>query len=153
VRWLPELHEMEPPNYPTTEPPKSVEVGMPLKPTPHSRRTALLLALLLLPAVVPLRAQEPVQKKPVPDNAAQGQAEATIVELFAAKFKEAKADKEAARDLAAHMLQRSLATEDDDPLRYMGLKLSADLAARAGDHALALQAIGELTRSFQVDTI
>jgi hypothetical protein len=117
------------------------------------RRAAALTAAVLLLAAPPLAAQGPGAKKAVPDNATLGQAEAVIVELFAAQFKDARADKGAARDLAARLLDRSRATDDDDGLRYMGLKLAGELASRGGDPVTALEAVEELARSFKVDTL
>jgi DNA-binding beta-propeller fold protein YncE len=116
------------------------------------RRTAALLAALLLTATLPLGAQPP-EKKAVPDNATLGQAEATILDLFGPAFKDAKTDKNAAQKLAGHLLARSLATDDDDGLRYMGLKMASELAARAGDNATALEAVEELAKGFKVDTL
>src|SRR5213079_2192286 len=65
----------------------------------------------------------------------------------------AKTDKTAARALAAELLAQGKATRDDDRLQYMALKLASELAAAAGDNSTALEAIGELAKSFKIETI
>ena len=44
-------------------------------------------------------------------------------------------------------------TNDDDALQFVALKLAGELAATAGDHAPALEAVGCSAKSFQVDTL
>ena len=66
---------------------------------------------------------------------------------YASQFKAARGDKATARDLAQELLTQGKATRDDFKLRFMALKLASELAAGAGDNALALEAISELNQS------
>ncbi len=124
--------------------------------TPLSPGVALLAAVvaaLVLALVAPTGGQQPVKKRPAPDAAALGQAEAVLAELFATKLKEALKDKAVARELADYLLTRARITHDDDALRFAGLKRASELAAQGGDNAAALEAVEELARSFTVDTL
>ncbi len=125
--------------------------------SPSLRRIAALFAAVaavsLLLAVVPMDAQEPGLKKNVPSAEDQGKAEATISKLFAARFKEALTDKAAAQSLGGELLSQGKMEKDDDHLQFMALKLASELFARAGDNTGALEAIGELSKLFKVDTV
>jgi len=56
-------------------------------------RAILVTAALILTAALPTSADQPGEKKAVPDATALGKAEATVTRLFAAQLKEAKTDK------------------------------------------------------------
>ena len=110
--------------------------------------TTLLLALAL-----PLSAQEPVQRKTVPDAKTLSKAEATITKLFAAKFKEAKTNKTVAQALANELLAQGKATKDDDKLAIRGPEIGQRTGRprrrphhRAGGH----RGTGQ---SFKTDTL
>jgi hypothetical protein len=110
------------------------------------------LAMTLLPAPA---AQEPgpEQKKDAPPAAAQAKAEALLTKLYAARLQTAATDRKIAQALAAELLAQGRATKDDDALRFVALRMAADLAARAGDGGTALDAIEALAAAFRVDSL
>jgi hypothetical protein len=101
---------------------------------------------------VKFAAQEPTAKSPVPGKEALAEAEAEIRSVFKTELAKVKDDPKAGKELANELLKQARKTTDSLALRFAGLALARDLAARAGDHATALDAIDELAASFQVNT-
>jgi formylglycine-generating enzyme required for sulfatase activity len=127
----------------------------------RSRSLRPFLALLLLMGVVlvlqdrllALGEGEAAEKSPEPNKTAQGKAESLIRDLFKAEYKKAQSDRAAAGELAALLLKEGKQTNDDPPLRFVALSQARDLAAQAGDIALGLEAIAELSKYFSIDTV
>lgn len=93
--------------------------------------------------------QEPA-RRPVPDAAAQKEAEKLIREVFKDDFaKKAPADKVA---LATKLIEQG-AGSTEDAAKFVLLREARDLAAGAGDPTVAFQALDALTKAFQVDAI
>jgi hypothetical protein len=103
---------------------------------------ALALTLGLLATV---RADD---RAPVPAAADVAKAEATVKELFKADYAKTKAAARAA--LAAKFLKDAGDTKEEPAARFVLLREARDLAAKAGDPALALQAADELVAQFKV---
>lgn len=101
-----------------------------------------LLALALVAGVALLGAQEPAGKRrPVPDTAAQAAALKLVNEIFGEDIAKAK-DPAAQSRLAAQLLGQARDSRKDDLAAAFVLSREArELAAAAGDHALAFQAI------------
>jgi formylglycine-generating enzyme required for sulfatase activity len=110
-------------------------------------------ALLLGHGLLALAQTDPPAKAPVPDRAAQDRAEAVITNLFKDRYEKAKTDAAAAGELATLLLKEGRATTDDPALRFAALSQARDLAARAGNIALALDAVADLTRFYAVDEL
>src|SRR5262245_24923639 len=89
------------------------------------------------------------KKSPVPAKTAQAKALDLINDIFKEDFAGAK-DPEARSKLAAFLLQQGKESRDDVANRYVLYREARDLAARAGDAALALTAIDEMARDFDV---
>jgi len=87
-------------------------------------------------------------RAPVPDAAAQANAEKLIHEVFG-NYAAAAAGTRAAT--AAKMLDQAAATQNDAAARYMLLKDSASLAAAAGDAATAMRGVATLNSLYDVD--
>ncbi len=89
---------------------------------------------------------------PVPDAAAQERATRTIKNLFKDEIDAAKSPA-AKIELAKNMLQRGIDTQDDPAGQYVLLRMARDGAVAQADPALALQAVDEIARSFQIDAL
>lgn len=101
-------------------------------------------ACLLLAAPFPQEA-----KRPIPDAAAQKDAEKLVREVFAADFaKKAPADQ---LSLARKLLDQGLQVKDEAAPRYVLLREAKTAASLGGDFELALQCVDELGRSFTGD--
>lgn len=106
--------------------------------------------LLLL---VVVSAQVPADTKaPVPDEAAQSAALATIGEVYAPEYEKAKAPVQKI-ELAKTLLKVGQATRDDPASRYVLFRVARDLAAEQGDLSLALDAIDQLDDHFDIDKL
>lgn len=92
------------------------------------------------------------KKPPVPDAAAQREAESEIRSLFAKEF--AAADN-AKRKLALSATLRKQAggTKNDPTARFVLYRLAGELAARAGDLAKGFAVIDRLARSYDVNPL
>src|SRR5262249_23073382 len=111
-------------------------------------RSLTLTAALL--AVAWAGSQPPADRSPVPDPATQARAEALVNKLYGAEYEKAKKDPAAALALAGTLLRESKATKDDPVLRFAALGQARELAAGAGDAAIALQAVDELVKHYPV---
>jgi WD40 repeat protein len=93
------------------------------------------------------------ERQPEPDKNAVAKKEATLKKMFKDDLAKAKNDTQAARDLAELLIREARQTTEDRALQYIALVYARDLAAQAGDTALALSAIQELTNNFTIDTL
>ncbi len=101
----------------------------------------------------PVRRPPSARKKPpVPDAAAQREAESEIRSLFAKKF--AAADN-AKRKLAlsATLQKQARGTKNDPTARFVLYRLAGELAARAGNLAKGFAVIDRLARSYDVNPL
>ena len=90
-----------------------------------------------------------VRRVPVPANAAVVEAEKLVREVFRADYaRRSPADRTA---LAEKLIRNAAETRDDPVARYVLLSEARDLAAAAGNVALAIQAIDELDRQYAID--
>src|SRR5262245_12649368 len=116
---------------------------------PGSLARLLALAAALF-AVAWAGSQPPADRSRIPDLSTQTRAEALVKKLYGAEYEEAKKDPAAALALAGTLLRESKATKDDPVLRFAALGQARDLAAGAGDAAIALQAVDELVKHYPV---
>ncbi|HKD35255.1 MAG TPA: hypothetical protein VKB78_00600, partial [Pirellulales bacterium] len=101
-----------------------------------------------------LAADEPAAAlmAPVPDAAAQEKALKTVKSLFKDEIDSAKTPA-AKIELAKTLLQRGIDTQDDPPGQFALLKIARDYAVAQSDVPLAIQAVDEIGRSFQIDAL
>jgi len=102
---------------------------------------------LFLILSAPFLSQE--ARSPVPDPAAQKDAEKVIRDVFKEDYAKRGAPDKLA--LARKLLDQALQTKDDLNSRFVLFREAEDLAVQAGSIDLALQAIGEWSRLFQID--
>jgi hypothetical protein len=95
---------------------------------------------------------EGAKKLPVPDQQAQARALNLINDIFKEDIALAK-EPEAKSKLAAYLLQQGRESKEFPANRYILFREARDLAARAGDAGLALQAVDELAREFDVNPL
>ena len=87
-------------------------------------------------------------KVAVPDSADQQKAEKTIKELFQAEYAKTKqADRLA---LANKLLMEADGSNDDPAAKYVLLRETRDIAAKAGDAGLAMTAADAMAATFDV---
>jgi hypothetical protein len=89
------------------------------------------------------------KKLAVPDAAALKEAEKLVRETFKDDY--AKKGPPARIALAKRLLQQGVETKDNDGASYVMLREAADLSALNGEASLALQAVSELAKRFQVN--
>ncbi len=127
-----------------------------LRPRPSRVPLLLLGAVLLLGPGLWALAQgnaAPQERAAEPDKAAQGKAETLIRNLFKAKYDKARDDPAAATALALSLLDEARATTDDPALQFVAYTHARQLAARAGNVHLALEALTELAKRYRVDAV
>jgi WD40 repeat protein len=93
----------------------------------------------------------PGVRKPAPDAAAQAKAEQVVREVFKAEY--AKASAADRLKLANRLLKEAADTKDDSAARFVLLREAADLAAKAGDPQLAMQAIDQTAEGFEAEVL
>jgi uncharacterized protein YjiK len=108
------------------------------------------LALVAVISTTFLEGGEPAKRRPVPDKAAQAKAQALVNDIFKEDIDKAK-DAEALSKLAATFLAQGRDAKDEDANRYVLLQEARTLAGRAGDSTLALAAVDELAKEFDVN--
>src|SRR5579864_5399313 len=91
-----------------------------------------------------------VKKAPIPPAPAQAKAEALIRELYEKEYAKAAKGVAARAQLAATFLQEGRDTSDYRAGRYVLFREARDLAAKAGDAPVALQAIADLAQDFAI---
>jgi choice-of-anchor C domain-containing protein len=119
-------------------------------------RTSLLFAFVvvaLAPTFSPVQSLGvgKAKKAPVPDVAAQEQAEKLIKKLFKKEY--AKEDPADLLALSAELLKQGKSTNDDPPARFVLFREAANLAARAGDPEAAFSSLAILAEEFELDTL
>jgi WD40 repeat protein len=125
----------------------------------HQQRLLTTLALAVLGLIVvigPTLSQQETRQggqQPLPDKAVLAKKEKTLTTMFKEELTKAKTDAQAGRDLADLLLREAKLTHEDPALRYIALIYARDLAAQAGDTAVALAAIEELAKYYTVDTL
>lgn len=92
------------------------------------------------------------KRLPVPDQAAQAKSLKLVLDVFMDDIAAAK-DAEARAKLAGNLLQQGRESKDDLANRFVLFREARDLAARAGEATLALQAVDELGREFDVSVL
>src|SRR5262249_47791126 len=125
------------------------------------QRSRIHLRLFLIPVVplalvlmAPALGQDKSGRKSAePDSAALGQAEALIVKLYKGEDLAAKTDQAAARALAAVLFKEAKLTTDDKDLQFAALGQVIQLAVQGGNVNLALSAIEEMGKLFNVDAV
>jgi WD40 repeat protein len=114
---------------------------------------AALFALLLLSALHgPGAAQDGDKKLPIPDKAAQKEADKTVLEIFKEDIDKAR-DAPARSKLAGVLLQQGRETTTDPAARYVLYVYARDLAAQAGDAPLTLLAVDEIAKVYDVPAL
>ncbi|MBI4586942.1 MAG: NPCBM/NEW2 domain-containing protein [Planctomycetes bacterium] len=99
----------------------------------------------------PAEPRQAAEKLPEPDASARKAAESALKEIFKGDYsKTGAADRQA---LARKLLQYGREEKGESAERYVCCRESADLAAKAGDFRTALEAIGDLDRSYRVDAL
>jgi WD40 repeat protein len=116
------------------------------------RRQVLALCAALPSALVLLAAfaQEPPARRPVPAAADQARALGQLRAKHKDAFEKASTDVKARQALAELLLDQARDHRDDAD-RFFCLREARDLAARAADMTLSLQAVAELARLYAVD--
>jgi hypothetical protein len=100
-------------------------------------------------AIVVLAADKTDERSAVPPAGDVAKADKLVKDIFKAEYAKTKqADR---LDLAAKLLQQASETKDDPAARYVLLREAGDVAARAGEAALAFQAADELIAAYQVN--
>jgi hypothetical protein len=92
------------------------------------------------------------EKQPIPDPAAQQNAQKLVQEVFGEELARAKSAPDRA-SLAGKMLHEAAVTNDNPASRYVLLTQALDMAAKAGDLKTAFAAIDEIDRGWNTDTI
>lgn len=87
----------------------------------------------------------------VPSDAAQGQAEKLIREIFKEEY--LVKTPAAQRKLAKKLLQQGLETNDDPISRYVLFREAGDLAARSGDVETVIRSADALIAGYQLDRL
>lgn len=116
----------------------------------RSRLCALCSALLLASVLFARPQEDPGKRTAVPGEPARARAEKLIREIFQEDIEAARSP-EAAAKLASTLLQQGKDRANDAAHRFELLRLARDLAARAGNAGLALAAVEELAREFDVN--
>lgn len=109
-----------------------------------------MLIALLLTWCSPPAAQEPTKKHAVPSEQAQAKSRDLIFDIFKEDVDSATTS-EAKSKLAAYFVQQGKESRDDWTNRYVLYIEAAALASAAGDAPLALAALDELGKHFDVD--
>jgi hypothetical protein len=96
---------------------------------------------------LPLTGGEPARLA-IPDAKAQAKIETLLQELFKDDYAKAQQDAASRARLAQTLLAEGRDTDDDRAGRFVLLREARDLAAAAGDTAIAFQAIEDLAKDF-----
>lgn len=111
-------------------------------------RVVLVVAAFLIGAGVTW-AQE---KTPVPDDAAQAKARELVREVYGKEYEAAKTPSERLA-LARRLLDAAAGVKGDPANHFVLLRTAKDVAVLAGDAETALEAVGQLVQTFEVDSI
>ena len=103
------------------------------------------------PGSAPTVVVPPRELVPVPPDAELKTAEAEIRDIFKIDYaKRASSDR---RTFARALLNQGRASEVGLPVRFILFQEAADIAARAGDPATALEAVAEAGKWFLIDSL
>ncbi len=91
-------------------------------------------------------------KAPVPQEAAQAKAQKLVLDIFGRDYEKATTNESKSR-LASTLLQQGKEVKDDAAVRFICFREARDLAAKAGDVNLAMLAIDEINRLYEVDAL
>lgn len=116
------------------------------------RRIASTLFILSLLLWQTLSAQPGSSKQSLPNEADQKRAMKLIADIFGEDYEKATTN-EAKTKLASTLLQQGKEVRDDDAVRYACFREARDLAAKGGDVSLAMVAVDEISRTFEVDPL
>src|SRR5262245_25179503 len=106
----------------------------------------LLWALLL---ALPHPGQD--KKASVPDATAQKEAEKVVREVFKEDYaKKTPADRQA---LARKLQMQGIETKDNPSFAFVLLREARDMAVQVGDSATAMEAVTELARRFEINSM
>ena len=91
-------------------------------------------------------AQEPGTTATTPTRRPWSSAEKLVKDVFRQEYASAKTDRAAGKELAATLLKQAkeIREQQDAAVRFVALREARDLAARAGDVAIAFHAVAEL---------
>jgi hypothetical protein len=135
-------------SLPASEPPKVPEAKPPAVPAVDKSVSASKAAAA--PAWQLTKIAQPPAKIPVPGDAAQEESLATIREIYSKEYNDAKTAAQK-KSLAEKLLEKASDPANDPVARYVLLGLARDVAALAGEADLALQAIDELAKRYDID--
>lgn len=125
------------PTVPSTRPVTPMPLPMPMPPMP----------MPMPPEMMPAEGE----KQPVPAEAAITKTLGEVQEIFKADF--AKTQPAERLALSAKLQQKALETLDDKVARYVLFREAADLAAKAGDAAAALEILEDLGGEFAIPAL
>jgi len=106
-------------------------------------------AAVLMPTASTLLAQQTDDRRPPPEAAEQEESRRLVHQLYGAEFAQAS-DAAQWRALAKKLLEQALATTGDPTGRYVLLQTAADTALKAGDTAVAFEAVDVMAEEFQI---
>lgn len=140
--------EPEPARNPVVPPPETPPDGdnRPNPTPPEPKRKPV----KILPTQPPDPIPAVAKRTPVPDPEKQAAADKLIRDLFKKDFLAARKPVEK-QALAAKLIQQAEETKDDPAARFMLLREARELAAQAGDVAVALSAAEETIRTYEVE--
>ncbi len=98
-----------------------------------------------------LLSQETQEKLPIPAEQDQAESEKLIQDIFAEDFKNADTPEKKTK-LAEYLFDQGKQSTDSPSNRYLLYQHTRKLAAEAGNLALAMTAVEELGRQFELDT-
>ncbi len=113
------------------------------------RSSAAVLTCVLFLAAIPQAFAEG-EKLPVPGASAQDEARRTILEVHDTEYRQAKTPAQKV-EFAQKLITEGRETKDDSAGQYVLFLIARDVAVKQGDAYLALSAINEIARFFQVD--
>ncbi len=93
-----------------------------------------------------------IVRLPVPTEAQQSRAEATVRALFEDELEEADTPAEKLA-LANKLFQQALGTADNPPARYVLFRMALDMASSTGELARTLDGVDEMARYYEIDWV
>lgn len=118
----------------------------------HPYRYGMIAVLVTAAMLAVLTAQDAPKRLPIPSKDVQAKARALILEIFKDDLA-AATEAPAQVKLANYLLQQGRESKDEPGNRYVLYTYARELAARAGDASLAMLAVDELARTFEVHAL
>jgi hypothetical protein len=109
----------------------------------------MIISAVILSSLLLLSPQD--KKLPVPEPAAQKEAEKLVRDIFKEDY--SKKNPAARIALAKKLLQQGIETKDNENACFVLLREAGDLFALSGETELALRAISELAKRFRINSI